>query len=99
MTSTPDLEPVLTIKDVAALEQMTPHAISRKAKAGLFPGAYRAGAGPTSPWRFPQSSIAEYRRRLAAQTASDDEPEPPAPGNVVPIAPRTGRAAALRRAA
>lgn len=67
------LEPVLTIKEVSALEQMTPHAISRKAKAGLFPGAYRAGTGPTSPWRFPQSSIAEYRRRQAVESTPGKE--------------------------
>jgi predicted DNA-binding transcriptional regulator AlpA len=62
----------LTAEEVAATLQVTVQTVSNYCKAGVFPNAFKAGPGRTSPWRIPRRDLDLFlkKQKQRAQAAS-----------------------------
>lgn len=66
-----NLERDLTIKEAAKTLSQSEAMVSRLARAGYFPGAYKGGKGEgNAPWRIPESAVRAYRERMRAKTGT-----------------------------
>lgn len=66
-----NLERDLTIKEAAKTLSQSEAMVSRLARAGYFPGAYKGGRGEgNAPWRIPESAVRAYRERMRAKTGT-----------------------------
>lgn len=60
----------LSIREVADLTGMHPKTVARLTRRGVFPNAYKAGAGSkTSPVRIPVRDVEAYRARAPRAAA------------------------------
>lgn len=67
---------------------LTVDTVSKYAKQGLFPTAYKLGAG--GPWRIPEPDLEAFRRAMRPSMR---------PRDVYALEPASRRAAAARKAA
>ncbi len=63
---------LLTVPEVAKQMRLHETSVSNMCRAGLIPGAFRAGRG-RGRWRIPRWGLAQYN---AAQTPVPAEPSP-----------------------
>lgn len=60
----------LSIREVAEVTGMHPKTVARLVRRGVFPNAYKAGAGSrTSPVRVPARDVDAYRARAPRAAA------------------------------
>lgn len=61
----------LTADEVAARLQVTTRVVQKWCTAGLFPGAFKAGTGATSPWRIPPGAYEAFVKYLKENAQAD----------------------------